>query len=105
MMNMKLLSVVTLLYIYYGCTTQKTFWEEKFTGKENFTLGEFNPVNMKFVVRHNVRKHIDIKGGNKYVTLGVFLDFGSLEKMIITSLEPKDNLGRTGKGFITCLDI
>ena len=105
MINMKLLSVVTLVSIYHGCLTQKTFWEEKFTGKEKFTLGEFNPVNMKCLVCNNVWKHRDIKGGNNYVTLDIFLDFGSLDKMRITSSDPKDNLGRSGKGFITCLYI
>ena len=30
-MNMKLLEVVTPLYIYYGCPTQKTLWEKHFT--------------------------------------------------------------------------
>ena len=31
---MKFLVVVTPPSIYHGCSTQKTFWEEKFTGKE-----------------------------------------------------------------------
>ena len=30
-MNMKLLSVITTPSIYHGCSTRKTFWEEKFT--------------------------------------------------------------------------
>ena len=46
MMNMKLLAVVTPLSIYHGCSTRTTFWEGKFTGKENLFLA----VNMKFVV-------------------------------------------------------
>ena len=33
----------------------------------NFTLGEFTAVNMKNCVCHNVRKHRDIKGSDKYV--------------------------------------
>ena len=41
---MKLLAYVTTLYMYYGCSTWKMSWEEK------FTLGEFTPVNMKIVV-------------------------------------------------------
>ena len=61
MMNMIILSVVSLPYIYHGCSTWKTFWEEK------FTLGEFTTVNMKNCGRHNVRKHIEIKGHYKYV--------------------------------------
>ena len=43
---MKLLAVVTPPSIYHGCSTQKTFWEEKFTGKENLFLA----VDMKNVV-------------------------------------------------------
>ena len=50
MMNMKLLEVVTPPYIYHGCSTRKTFWEEEFTGEEKFTLGEFSAMNMKTVV-------------------------------------------------------
>ena len=76
---MKLLSVVTPPYIYHGCSTKKTFWEKK------FTLGEFTPVNMKNCVRHNVRKHREIKNGDKYITLDILLKFGSLDKMRITS--------------------
>ena len=56
---MKILAVVTPPSIYHGCFNQKTFWEE------NFILGEFTPVNMKNCGRHNVRKHRDIKNGEK----------------------------------------
>ena len=83
MMNMKLLSVVTPLYIYHGCSTRKTFWEEKFTGEEKF----FSDVNMKNCDRRNVRKHREIKGSDKYVTLDMSLKIDSLEKMKITYLE------------------
>ena len=44
MMNMNILAVVTPPSIYHGCSTRKTFWEEK------FTVGEFSAVNMKIVV-------------------------------------------------------
>ena len=64
MMNMKLLVVVTPPSIYHSCSTWKTFWEEKFTGKENL----LQDVNMKNCGRHNVRKHKEIKGSDKYVT-------------------------------------
>ena len=57
MMNIKLLAVVTPPSIYHGCSTWKIFWEEKFTGEENFTLGEFTSANMKNCGRCNVRKH------------------------------------------------
>ena len=36
--NMKFLVVVTPPSIYHGCSTRKTFWEEKFTGKQDFFL-------------------------------------------------------------------
>ena len=43
---MKFLVVVTPPSIYHGCSTQKMFWEEKFTGKKDL----FQSVNMKIVV-------------------------------------------------------
>ena len=46
MMNMKLLAVVTSPYIYHGCSTWNTFWEEKFIGEEDL----FSAVNIKIVV-------------------------------------------------------
>ena len=61
-MNMNILSVVTPTSIYHGYSTGKTFWEEKFTGEEKFTLGEFSDVNMQNCGRRNVRKHREIKG-------------------------------------------
>ena len=78
---MKILAVVTPPSIYHGCSTRKTFWEEKFTGKENLFLA----VNMKNCGRHNVRKHKEIKGSNKYVTLDISSKFDSLNKIKITS--------------------
>ena len=62
---MKLLEVVTPPFIYHGCFTRKMFWEEI------FTVSEFSDVNMKHFGCHNVRKHRDIKGGDKYVTLDI----------------------------------
>ena len=99
MVNTNILAVVTQTSIYRGFSTRKMFWEV------NFTVGEFSAVNMKNCVRHNVRKHRDIKGSYKYVTLGISLNFGSLDKMIITSSELKDILGRPGKGLITSLGL
>ena len=58
---MKFLAVVTQLCIYHSCATQKTFWEENFTGKEILFLS----VNMKNYGRHNVSKHKDIRGSDK----------------------------------------
>ena len=46
MMNMKLLAVLTPLFIYLNCSTKKMFWEERFIGDEKL----FSDVNMKKVV-------------------------------------------------------
>ena len=62
---MKLLAVVTPPSIYHGCSTRKTFWEENFTGKESLFLS----VNMENCGSCNVRKHKEIRGSDKYVTL------------------------------------
>ena len=91
MMNMNLLAVVTPLYIYHCCSTCKMFWEEIFTGDENFTLGEFSAMNVKICGCHNVRKHRDIKGSDKYFTMEISLKFYSLDKIKITSSESKYN--------------
>ena len=96
MINMKLLVVVTPPSIYHGYSTRKTFWEEKFFGEEKFTLGDFTAVNMKMFGRRNVRKYRDIKDIDKYVTLDILLEFGSMEKLRSISSESKDNLGRSG---------
>ena len=48
-------------------------------------------MKMKNCGRCNVRKHIEIKGSGNYVTLDISLKFGSLDKTIITSSEPKDH--------------
>ena len=58
-------------------------WEEK------FTLGEFTSVNMNCFGCRNVRKHRGIKDQDKYTTLDIPLNFGSLDKVIITFSEPK----------------
>ena len=104
-MNMKLLSVVTPLPIYHAYSARKAFWEENFTEEEKFTLGEFSYLNMKHFSLRNVREHIENKVSYKYVTLGILLKFGSTDKTIITSSEPKDNLVISGKGLIASLGI
>ena len=98
---MKLLSVVTPPSIYNGCSTRKTFWEEKFTDKENIFLA----VNMKNCGRHNVRKHKEIKGSDKYITLDISSKFDSMYKMKTTSSESKGKLERSGKGLVTSLGL
>ena len=75
------------------------FWEEK------FTVGDFSVVNIKNCGHRNVRNHRNIKGSDKYVTLNISLKFGSLDKMRITSSDPKDNSVRSVKGFITSLGL
>ena len=73
-MNTNLLAFVTPQYIYHGCSTQETFWDEIFT-----------PANMKNCGRHNIRKHREIKNGDKYITLEISLKFGSLYNMKMKS--------------------
>ena len=79
---MKLLVVVTLLSIYHGCFTRKTFWEGEFTGKQDL----FQSVDMKNCGRHKVRKHKEIKGSDKCVPLNISEEFDSPNKMETTSL-------------------
>ena len=65
--NMKFLVVVTTPSIYHGCSIRKTLWEEKFTGKEYLFLS----ANIKNCGRRKVRKHKEIKGSDKSVTLDI----------------------------------
>ena len=90
---MKFLVVVTTPYIYHGCPTRKTFWEEKFTGKKYL----FQSMNMKNFGRRKVRKHKEVKGSDNIVTLDISAKFDSLNKMKITSSESKEKLERSGK--------
>ena len=62
-------------------------------------------MKMKNCGRHNIRKHREIKGIDKYFTLDISLNFGSLDKMIITSSKPKDDLGRSGRGLVNSLGL
>ena len=63
----------------------------------------FQSVNMKNCGRQKVRKHKEIKGSDKYVTLNVSEKFDSPEKMKTTSSESKGKLERSGKGLVTYL--
>ena len=89
--NMKFLVVVTPPSIYHGCSTQKKFWEEKFTGKQDL----FESVNMNNCGRRKVRKHKEIKGSDKCVTLNIYEilnisdKFDDLNNMETTSSESK----------------
>ena len=60
---------------------------------------------MKFFVRCNVRKHREIKNGEKFITLDIYFKFVSLDKIRITISEPTDYLGIPGKGLINSLDL
>ena len=82
---MKFLVVVTPPSIYHGCSTRKTFWEEKFTGKQDL----FQSVNMKNCGCIKVKKEKEIKGSDKCVTLNISENFDSLNKMETTSSERK----------------
>ena len=96
---MKFLVVVTPPSIYHVYSTRKTFWEEKFTGKQDL----FQSVSMKIFGCLKVRKHKEIKGSDKIVTLNVSAKFDMLNKMETTSSESKVKLGRLGKGLVTAL--
>ena len=63
-------------------------WKEKFTGEEKV----FSVMNMKYFCCHNDRKHREIKGSDKYVTLDISLKFDSLKNMTITSSESKEKM-------------
>ena len=96
---MKFLVVVTPPSIYHVCSTRKTFWEKNFAGKENLFLF----VNMKNCVRCRVSKQKEIKGSDKYVTLGISSKFDSMDKNKITSSESKGKLEISWKGLIASL--
>ena len=85
---MKFLAFVTPTYIYHCCSTRKIFWEENYTGKEDLFLS----VNIKNCGHRKVRKHKDIKGSDKYVTLDISSKFDSLDNMKIISSESKVKL-------------
>ena len=52
--------------IYHGFSTQKTFWEEKFTGEKQDC---FEHLNMRNCGKKNFRKHREIKDSDDRVTL------------------------------------
>ena len=62
-------------------------------------------MNMKNCGRSKVRKHKEIKGSDKIVTLNVSEKFDSLNKMEIKSSESKGKFGRSGKGLVTALAL
>ena len=58
---------------------------------------------MKNCGRRKVRKHKEINGSDKSVTLNISKKFDSLNKMETTSSESKGKLGRSGKELVTTL--
>ena len=66
---MKFLVVVAPPSIYHGCSTRKTFWEEKFICKKQDFL---ESVNMRNCGQHNVRIHNEIKDSDERVTLNMY---------------------------------
>ena len=66
---------------------------------------------MKNCGQQNVRKHKEIKGGDKCVTLNIYEilniseKFDNLNKMETTSSESKVELERSGKGLLTALAL
>ena len=58
---------------------------------------------MKNGGRCKVRKHKEIKGSHKIVTLDISAKFDSLNNMKTTSSESKVKLGISGKGLLTAL--
>ena len=99
--HMKFLVGATPPSIYHGFSSRKTFLAEKFTGKEDLFLC----VNMKSCGRSKVKKHKEIKGSDKSVTLYILLKFDSLNKMKTTSSQSKGKFERSGKGLLTALDF
>ena len=94
-------SKLLLSLFIHGFSTRKTFWEGKFTGKQDL----FQSVNMKNYGRCKVRKHKEIKGSDKCITLNISEKFDSLNKMETTSSESERKLGRSGKGLVTALAL
>ena len=60
---------------------------------------------MRSFGRRNVRKHREIKNGEQHIISEIYLKFGYLDKMKITSSDPKYYLGRLGKGLITSMGL
>ena len=105
---MKFLVVVAPTSIYHGCSTQKTFWEEKFTGKKQEFFVSVNMINCG---QRNVRKHKEIKGSDKCVTLNMYEilniseKFDDLDEMETTSSESKVKMEGSGKWLVTALAL
>ena len=62
-------------------------------------------MNMQNCGHCNCRKHREIKNSEQYIALDIYLKFGNMDKMKITSPEPKYYQGRSRKGLIVSLSI
>ena len=104
---MKFLVVFAPPSIYHGCSTRKTFWEEKFTGKQYL----FESVNMKNCGQGNVRKHKEIKDSDERVTLNMYdilkisEKFDDMDNMETTSSESKVKMEGSGKWLVTAMAL
>ena len=88
--------VVTPPSIYHSCSTWKTLWEGKFTGKKQDL---FKPLNMRNCGKRNFGNHREIKDSDERVTLKAYENmyeilrfsekFDNLDKMETTSSESK----------------
>ena len=89
---MKFLVVVTPPSIYHGCSTRKTFREEKLTGNKQYLFVSVNMINCG---QRNVRKDKEIKDSDERVTLNMYEilkisdKFDDLDKMETTSSESR----------------
>ena len=94
-MNIKFLAVITPPPgIYHGCSTRKTFWEERFT-----------PVNITSFVRRKVRKHREIMNGEKYIILNISSKLHCVDKRGLNSSYSKDYMGRLCKCLTNSIDL
>ena len=83
------------------------------SGKKRITGNQdlFESVNMKNCCQRNVRKHKEIKGSDKCVTLNMYEilniseNFDNLDKMETTPSESKVKMEGSGKGLVTALAL
>ena len=105
---MKFLLVVAPPSIYHGCSTRKTFWEGKFTGKKQ---DFFESVNMRNCGQRNVRKNREFKDSDDCFTLNmndilkISEEFDNIDKMETTSSESRVKMEGPGKWLVTALDL
>ena len=105
---MKFLVVVSPLSIYHGCSTRKTFWEGKCTGKKQDLFVSSNMINCG---QRNVRKHRAINDIYERVNLNmnkilkISEEFDNMDNMETTSSESKEKMEGSGKWLVTPLAL